>query len=1031
MLNSSLLYQEEIRQNTKCIISADLEFADGTTLKLDGDRFMMGTTSFDDSTSASGTFEIGAAITQSFTTTLNNYDGFFDEYDFSNAKITPYVIKPLSNGTQEEFSKGVYYVEQPSSYGNTITITANDRMISFDKAFTNGNILYPTTLGMLALTVCERCGIVLKTINFLNSDFLIEQPIAEEGTTYRDVIASIAQAAACYARINNDGYLEFKWYDTENYNDIDGGTFNQPYSDGDRLDGGNYANPLSGDKYDGGSYFDKSAYTISAFNSFEVGTDDVVITGVRLLVDNEPTLYGTEDYCIELNNNVIFTSENVSKFAKSIGNKVIGMRFRPFSVTALADPTLEAGDVIFLEKNGNTYFSYLTHVRYTMGAWETYECTAEPPARNQANSYSSSTKAFIKAKELIDKETTAREAAVGVLAEQLASSGGMYMTQDVQPDGSVIYYMHDKPTLLESQIVWKLTANAFGISTDGGQTYPYGLDASGTAILERIYTVGLDADYINTGALTVRDEKGNVLFSADISNNKVTISALSDYASLTETQAYIDAQANEIRLEVTERTKVYTDQINGIKGGMDGAFALSFFDNQNVTIGKQDNKDVFMIGADGYLKQTVLIPAGKYELKCEIYNPKIMLQNLGVIFTAFKQNGEQDGVFYIVNASHGWNQVSQTYEFSEPMKVIFNISKECYVTNISFEGMQQAVSDAIETLKSDIIAQSDRIDAEVSRATDEEEILRGSIEVTEGKITTEVSRATQQEGLLRSSIDTLATSIVLKVDSNGKIAKVALNGDADRGTEVKIDANIIDLSADDILNLISGNSINLSSKNIAINSENFAVDEKGNLKVIGGTISGSEISGGTITGTTINGGEINGGRIYGKIAIVAGSVSTAEFASNGVEIYPKAASPAPYVDFHFNNSQRDYTARIIEGAEGALYAFNSISSASDRKLKKDIVDIDEKFIKLIDILEPKQYRFKNSGGELKLGFIAQDVDEALDKLGITDKPLVSKTILPKENTETYALAYNDLIPILWKKIQLMQKEIDELKGGKN
>lgn len=76
------------------------------------------------------------------------------------------------------------------------------------------------------------------------------------------------------------------------------------------------------------------------------------------------------------------------------------------------------------------------------------------------------------------------------------------MTKIQQPDLSYIYYMHDKPTLAESQVVWKLTANAFGISTDGGTTYPYGLDVNGDAILNRIYAIGLDADYINAGTIS-------------------------------------------------------------------------------------------------------------------------------------------------------------------------------------------------------------------------------------------------------------------------------------------------------------------------------------------------------------------------------------------------------------------------------------------------------------------------------------------------------------------------------------------------
>ena len=64
------------------------------------------------------------------------------------------------------------------------------------------------------------------------------------------------------------------------------------------------------------------------------------------------------------------------------------------------------------------------------------------------------------------------------MAKKLESSSGLFCTKEEQPDGSIIYYMHDKATLADSMIVWKLTAEAIGISTDGGKTYPTGLDAT-------------------------------------------------------------------------------------------------------------------------------------------------------------------------------------------------------------------------------------------------------------------------------------------------------------------------------------------------------------------------------------------------------------------------------------------------------------------------------------------------------------------------------------------------------------------------
>ena len=46
---------------------------------------------------------------------------------------------------------------------------------------------------------------------------------------------------------------------------------------------------------------------------------------------------------------------------------------------------------------------------------------------------------------------------------------------------------------------------------------------------------------------------------------------------------------------------------------------------------------------------------------------------------------------------------------------------------------------------------------------------------------------------------------------------------------IGINANKIELSANDILNLLSGNEINLGSKKITIKSDNFSVDENGKM----------------------------------------------------------------------------------------------------------------------------------------------------------------------------------------------------------
>ncbi len=85
----------------------------------------------------------------------------------------------------------------------------------------------------------------------------------------------------------------------------------------------------------------------------------------------------------------------------------------------------------------------------------------------------------------------------------LAQASGLYCTPQVQPDGSTIYYLHDKKTMGESRLVMKLTAEAIGFSTDGGSTYPYGFTVSGEMVMKTIAAEGINADWIDTGTLNL------------------------------------------------------------------------------------------------------------------------------------------------------------------------------------------------------------------------------------------------------------------------------------------------------------------------------------------------------------------------------------------------------------------------------------------------------------------------------------------------------------------------------------------------
>lgn len=183
-----------------------------------------------------------------------------------------------------------------------------------------------------------------------------------------------------------------------------------------------------------------------------------------------------------------------------------------------------------------------------------------------------------------------------------------------------------------------------------------------------------------------------------------------------------------------------------------------------------------------------------------------------------------------------------------------------------------------------------------------------------------------------------------------------------------------------------------------------------------GNINCDRLNGGAIRGQNIVGGTMSGTLVYG------GQVS-----ANGLEIYGDEGIGQPYIDFHRDPNASDCSARILEQSPGNLIVYNKIASVSDRRLKKDVVELDDKLLDLFEFLTPKQYRFKNGDEMLNLGFIAQELDDAMDEIGIVDKPIIIRPSEPEPKTGDlfYSLNYDDFIAIIWRKIQQIERRLKD------
>ena len=113
-----------------------------------------------------------------------------------------------------------------------------------------------------------------------------------------------------------------------------------------------------------------------------------------------------------------------------------------------------------------------------------------------------------------------------------------------------------------------------------------------------------------------------------------------------------------------------------------------------------------------------------------------------------------------------------------------------------------------------------------------------------------------------------------------------------------------------------------------------------------------------------------------------------------------------------------------------IYAASGTINTSDREKKEAIVYGLYKLDGLLDKLEPCTFRFRDgASGRSHAGFIAQDVEEALEELGLTTADFAGLVKSPREDGGyDYFLRYNEFIPINTWEIQKLKARVAKLEA---
>lgn len=549
MLNVSAKWQRAVMLdndiNVNCF--ADIVTASGEKIPISDSELWANGFEVNDSTSSNGTFTIGALIAGKLKIKLNNIYEDYSKYDFDKASVTAYVSKSFSDGTTEKLKIGEYRVSETSYDGSLITLTCLDNINNFNREY-DSNLSYPTTAYEVVRDACIKCDVPFTMARFDNSDYVINEiPSDNQKLTYGQVIAYILQLSGLWGKCGHDGELLIGWYDmsqfgSQNYN---GGTFSTkttPYSDGDTLNGGNFTDYSSGDSVDGGTFTETRNYhNIYTQKDLNVATDDVVITGVKVTVTSKEdktkdvnALAGKEGYVVSISDNPFISADKAQTVADYIFKKIGGMRFRPLDATLLSNPLIESGDVALVtDRKQNTYSCFISNRTFTVGSGTKISCDAENASRNSADKFSNETKAIVQARKVAQAKLSVYDKQMQLLTQLMSQSLGLFKTEQVQEDGSIIYIMHNKADLNSSNIQWKMTANGMAVSSDYGKTWNAGVGKDGNAVFNIMSAIGINFDWAHGGTLTlggenntngkqyVKDANGKILITLD--NKGITL----------------------------------------------------------------------------------------------------------------------------------------------------------------------------------------------------------------------------------------------------------------------------------------------------------------------------------------------------------------------------------------------------------------------------------------------------------------------------------------------------------------------------
>lgn len=292
--------------------------------------------------------EVGSAVASELSLKLRNYDGRFNDVSFEGAVLNVKIGIKLSSvlegamlgkgilgrmilgsaSSDQDVAYvpcGLFIVDTPPRKLSTISISALDYMVLFDREVNVSALSFPIHVDALIQKICSICNVTLATdVSALpNHYFSIGGlPDTNQKLTYRQLLQWCAQLTGTCAFMDGSGRLVLKWYE-------------------------------------------QTGVTITASERYssDMLENDITVTGFTC-DDGKGNTYlsGTADYTLDLSDCGFLTNayEGVLKELQAARG---GFAYRPYSATIKSAPYLFPLDMIrYKDKDGVVHDTIVTNV---------------------------------------------------------------------------------------------------------------------------------------------------------------------------------------------------------------------------------------------------------------------------------------------------------------------------------------------------------------------------------------------------------------------------------------------------------------------------------------------------------------------------------------------------------------------------------------------------------------------------------------------------------------------------------------------